>query len=133
MVKSKQGFTLIELMTVVAIIGILAGIVLVSFPAAQDRAKDGRVMNAMDQLRTKMEICKGNNGGDYQDVTTCASSLETEINNNAAANLTDFNSTSAYCVDVQLNSGNYWCIDSSLHSLESSDSNCTAAGDTCSE
>ena len=133
MLKNKQGFTLIELMTVVAIIGILAGIVLVSFPAAQDRAQDGRVMNAMDQLRTKMEICKGNNGGDYQAASTCASSLVTEINNNAAASLTNNNTATDYCIDVQLNSGNYWCIDSSLHSLESPDSDCAAATDVCSE
>ena len=53
--KAQKGFTLIELMIVVAIIGILAAI---AFPSYQDYVKQGKLSEAMSALangRVKME------------------------------------------------------------------------------
>ncbi len=60
---------------VIAIIGILASIVLVTFPSATKRAKDSRIVSAIGQARTVMTYA-GSNDGDYDAFgTACASGI----------------------------------------------------------
>jgi len=64
-VKSKKGFTLIELMVVIVIIGILVAIALPNFISAQDRAKLSSVKANMHTVQTAVETYGVDWGGVY--------------------------------------------------------------------
>ena len=63
--KSKKGFTLIELMVVIVIIGILVAIALPNFISAQDRAKLASVKSNMHTFQTIAETYAVDWGGLY--------------------------------------------------------------------
>jgi type IV pilus assembly protein PilA len=65
MVKSQKGFTLIELMIVVVIIGILAAIAIPNFIAMQDRAKEGSTKANMHTVQLASEDYGVQNNGTY--------------------------------------------------------------------
>ena len=67
MLRNTKGFTLIELMIVVVIIGILAAIAIPNFISMQDRAREGRVKANMHTLQTGVEDFGILNSGRYPD------------------------------------------------------------------
>lgn len=55
--KKQQGFTLIELMIVVAIIGILAAVAIPQYQNYVSKSQVSRVMGEVGALRTAVETC----------------------------------------------------------------------------
>ena len=62
-VTNQKGFTLIELMIVIAIIGILASIALPAYQTYMKKAKFSEVVLAGSGLKTPIEICIGDKNG----------------------------------------------------------------------
>ena len=60
--KSNSGFTLIELMTVIAIIGILASAIMISLSVQKKRATVNRVLTEMSGIMENIYLCKSDDG-----------------------------------------------------------------------
>src|SRR5215467_9123771 len=75
MIKSQKGFTLIELMIVVVIIGILAAIAIPNFIAMQDRAKEGSTKANMHTFQLAAEDYGVQKDGAYSDVASAVHGL----------------------------------------------------------
>ena len=63
MKKLRKGFTLIELMIVVAIIGILAAIAIPKFADLINKAKEGSTKGALSSVRSAVQVYYGDNEG----------------------------------------------------------------------
>jgi len=116
--KSK-GFTIIELIVVIAIIAILAAIVLVNVTVYINKAKDARVKSDLGSIAVGAGACTamayGNATGCSNNLTYVPAVLYTDINGKAGANATNKDNATAWCVSSQLasNSSAFVCVDSS--------------------
>jgi prepilin-type N-terminal cleavage/methylation domain-containing protein len=77
MLKTKKGFTLIELMIVVAIIGILAAIAIPQFAQLISKSQEGATKGNLGTVRSALSIYYGDTEGRYPEETGALTSLTT--------------------------------------------------------
>jgi len=144
----KKAFTLIELLIVIAIIGILAGIVLVSLTGALKKGKDSRIQADLQQVRNVAGMMMSDKGN-YEDLcdasyklNSSSSDYGTQLNTiqsdiaaqqgTSPANISCYASSTEYCVSAGLVSkNNYYCIDSNGNALVTSTNPCTNTNLKC--
>ncbi len=139
----RQGFTLIELMVIVAIIGLFIAIALASLGGSKNKGSDATVkqdLRALQQQADLYSLYHGNVYGlTYGESCDAVDTLfdDTAIVRGIAAIrsaagpasvVTCGNSVTAYAVSSSLTGGGFWCVDSGGFSgaIETN----IAAGDT---
>lgn len=70
--RTTKGFTLVELMVVIAIIGILASIVLASLDSARKKGRDARRISDVKQIQLALELFYDANALFPSDISTAA-------------------------------------------------------------
>ncbi|MEM7209273.1 MAG: prepilin-type N-terminal cleavage/methylation domain-containing protein [Pseudomonadota bacterium] len=85
MKKVQQGFTLIELMIVIAIIGILAAIAVPQYQTYTQRAQFTEVVQAVNPVKSAIEICMQTRGTNTGDASECDTAAEAGFDVVAAA------------------------------------------------
>jgi general secretion pathway protein G len=69
--KNKaKGFTLVEILIVVVILGILAAIVVPQFTNAANEARGGNVATQVSTIENQLELWAARNNGQYPDLVT---------------------------------------------------------------
>jgi len=70
--KKSKGFTLIELMVVIVILGILAAVIAPRIPQFVNKAKEGKTKGNLGTLRSTLNIYYSDNDGVYPtDTLSC--------------------------------------------------------------
>jgi len=74
--NSDFGFTMVELLVVISVIGLLASIALVSFAGAQKQARDTQRKSDLKQYQNSLESFAGANGGLFPIYSTATSASD---------------------------------------------------------
>jgi general secretion pathway protein G len=61
--RAKRGFTLVEILIVVVILGILAAIVIPQFSDASEQAKESSLVSDLQTMRSQIELYKVQHNG----------------------------------------------------------------------
>ena len=67
--RNAQGFTLVEILIVVVILGILAAIVIPQFTNASETAKASNLTSQLQSIRSQLELYQVQHNGSYPDLS----------------------------------------------------------------
>ncbi len=139
--KTKKGFTLIEILIVVAIIGILATIVVVSMRQASDRGKSAKIISSVVQVRSIADDLYLQNTDGYKDLCDLSGGFGTNADlqiikadiEEYGGSVTCYSEQYHFCVSTRLvgEEDVYFCIDDSGTNVQAASSLCTGTNISC--
>ncbi|MCL4400330.1 type II secretion system GspH family protein [Patescibacteria group bacterium] len=111
----KSGFTLIEMLVVIAMIGLLSAVLLVALGPSRKKAQDTRIISDLNQVRNLMEVNYNPSTGSYSSPygSLNYTNLQNDIANNGGS-LQASTTVSSYVYYSRLSSSpsSYYCVDS---------------------
>ncbi len=120
--NTSKGFTIIELLVVVAIIAVLTGIVLVNVTSYINKGKDAAIQGNLSSLTTNAAAYFDTNGnftsfcGDITATAPLAAADKANDGNSTPNQVTDCDATATTwiaCGQLKVTSADYFCVDSS--------------------
>lgn len=119
--KNNKGFTLIEMLVVIAVIGILAATVLTALGPARNKAKDTRIISSLQQIRSVVETQYDASAGTYPAAAAISGSAATTPIGKSIADIAANGGTfgvvspgtvgTSFALYSSLNGGDFYCVD----------------------
>lgn len=113
--KNYFGFTLIELVIVIAIIGIISTLSLTAINSSRNNSKDARIIADLNQLKAIAESLYDNNYDAFNLNDSKVKVLSDDIRNfggNLNLLILPSSNSQSYRIYSSLNNGKYYCINS---------------------
>lgn len=116
--KNQKGFTIIELIVVIAIIAVLAGIVLVNVTKYIAKSRDAAIKEAMAQYAKYAAVYYEKNNGSFAGLSDDPTAQNingyavSNVKRGTQGNRAPFDDATRWCIINQLNAEiAAWCVD----------------------
>jgi len=128
--NKQKGFTIIELIVVIAIIAVLAAIVLVNVTTYINKGKNAAIQGNMASLMTSEAAFYDQNSSTYMNATQSAPYTTAVTNAGGTALQYGSSAGTGWCLKATLlASGGTWCVDGTGYKGATA-TNCTSATST---
>src|SRR5665647_1062811 len=129
--SSRRGFTIVELLIVIVVIGILATLTIVAYTGIQDRAKTASLQSDLAQASKQLEIYKFSaSTGEQYPINLATAALKATSGNSYTYQVNN-TSPASYCLSEFVGSTSYYITNTNTVPTEGTCSGVILGGTTC--